>query len=1406
MTGKLSGNIKYLVLSLLAVLVYFSPIFSQTHISGTINKYGRVTGISTDYVVVGNSSEFSQFQAGDTVLLMQMKGVRIYSKEDASYGSSGFSYGKAGMHEFLTVLSVEAGNIIRFRNNIVNTLDLTGDIQIVKVPSYNFAQVDPAGLTSAAWDSTSKTGGVLAAIIGRTLTLNGNIDVTGKGFKGGTITNGLGICANTDLLKWNKFAYSATTDSSGFKGEGLAINADPSASNIPPFYPIYPLYAKGYGRNFNGGGGGNGKFSGGGGGSNYGKGGLGGREIATCSPQSNGGLGGIQITGTGLDGGLFLGGGGGGSTNQAGLPTAGGNGGGIIILICDTLKGNGYKVIAEGATPSVTASGNAGAGGGGGGGSIAIYLQSYTAVPASSALTISASGGKGGNNAGTFGEGGGGGGGFVNTTSILMPGNVIKSVAGGLPGTKSPPGPSTAIVGDPGKNVTTFVPVLNGFLFNSIRSSVTGDQVDSICSNVIPKPITGTTPVGGTLPYSFTWEKSLDLLVWNPISGATGKDYTPTATEPVTFWVRRIVSDASSLIDISKFVKIIVQPAITGNLVGKDTTICYNQNPLNLIPLNSGPSNGNGRYAYQWIQNLDNLNWSSSPNATGTSNLSAFDPPVLSSTTFYQRKITSGRCIDYSATVTITVLPSITGNVTTRPDSVICEGSLFNTLGASAAGGGSGAYLYQWQDSTTSGLWLAAAGTNSNTTYNADTSKFAVTEKRFFRRTVYSGPYNTCQNKSIPILLTRYHKIKNNLIAADNIICSGSVPAGLTGSDPAQGDLTYAYQWQDSTKGIPWATKGTPKSPFLPPALTDTTWYRRIVTSSKCTNTSNIIVIKVHQPVLNNIASLISGPGPDTTICNGSVPNRIKGSTPAGGTDTPGDYAFLWQYSVDNSAYTDIAPATLSSYNPSALTATTWFRRRVISGMCSSVSNSMRVIVLPSITNNVISVTKPAVCYNTVPGPVSGTVLTGGAGGTPTWIWEQSTNGTTWAGAAGTANQQNYAPPALTGKTWYRRVLISGPSDCCIDTSNVITLDIVPLPTGSFTSVTDTTICNGSQVLLKVHLTGASPWKVTYNENTTGVVVNGIGSADYVISRIPSAASSLSVFNYSLAAVEDQNACLATSLTGIRKANVYRVPVANAGPDDAACGPGYTLKAVPSDGTGLWQFPPEVLSSVANDPHSIIKIDSSFTGANVTYTFSWEETNGICKNKDDVSIRFDKRIGSVTAGTGGTIMSFDNMTKVDATPLQPFETGLWSVVTGSGDFDDDAANSTYIKNISLGINTYKWTVTNGKCKVESLVSYEVLIPVIPEGISPDGDLINDSLKISGLDLVNQEIDLTILNGAGSLVFSATNRNGNPWQVWDGKSAKGTELPEGTYYYLLKVYSIRTEHVSQKSGFVILKRN
>jgi len=90
---------------------------------------------------------------------------------------------------------------------------------------------------------------------------------------------------------------------------------------------------------------------------------------------------------------------------------------------------------------------------------------------------------------------------------------------------------------------------------------------------------------------------------------------------------------------------------------------------------------------------------------------------------------------------------------------------------------------------------------------------------------------------------------------------------------------------------------------------------------------------------------------------------------------------------------------------------------------------------------------------------------------------------------------------------------------------------------------------------------------------------------------------------------------------------------------------------------------------------------------------------------------------------------------------------------------------------------------------------------VRQGLSPNGDGINDFLLIDGITAY-PENKLTIVNRSGQLVFEAENYDNNT-KVFDGHSNKtgAMQLP-GTYFYSLDyMVNDMTKH---KAGFIVLK--
>lgn len=363
----------------------------QASLSGTINQYVPVTSLSAcaGWAIVDAPSFI---EAGDTLLLFQMQGAAINAANTAAFGTIE-ALGPAGRYEQVSVTAVN-GDTVQFSKTLLyDDYQPGAGLQLISFPYYEDAVVEGA-LTAAPWDGQS--GGVLA-FRADTLRLLADIDVSGKGFRGGRA--GIDYDGNcTWLINYNDFRFAGQSIRGGEKGEGIA--------GFPGGF------SRGRGPAGNGGGGGNDHNAGGGGGALFSRGGIGGENdnpsFFGCQGRSPGEPGRNIPATTGR---LFMGGGGGAGHDNNEVGTAGGNGGGIALIVANAILGNGNAISANGG--SAATAGGDGAGGGGAGGTILLLVSGE-----STALSCQAVGGAGGhtdnnNQEQCFGPGGGGSGGAV---------------------------------------------------------------------------------------------------------------------------------------------------------------------------------------------------------------------------------------------------------------------------------------------------------------------------------------------------------------------------------------------------------------------------------------------------------------------------------------------------------------------------------------------------------------------------------------------------------------------------------------------------------------------------------------------------------------------------------------------------------------------------------------------------------------------------------------------------------------------------------------------------------------------------------------------------------------------------------------------------------------------------------
>ena len=719
-----------------------------------VNNYARVTSLNNfnsidpdtlqlDSLLDKSSKQL--FFDGDTVLIHQTKGAIFgYPSTDIKKAGTLIDVGATGSFEIHIVKKVDVlnkylilqGNL-HLHPDFINiggykAFNANHILQVVKVFTYRKKRIINKTITSIPWDSISKKGGIVA-IIGDSIKLGGNIDVSGKGFLGADPGNIISTahCSKEDSVKLKAFSFLRNAfDSSGLKGESFIV---------------FDSLPRGRKPARTGGGGGNGYFAGGGGGGNYNSnsgsdnsGGDGGDEGASCgmsTTTNTGGLAGLSnyiVYNNSNNVAALFGGGGGCSIQSATLKaTKGGNGGGIILIMANYLDGNGFSINANGS--SVLDSASSGAGGGGAGGTILLDINKYKNS------IVSAQGGNGGSTIKNLldgSHGGGGGGGLIWYNGVKPDSvNVIRGVRGNPPWWDS----RNAQNGRSGGTITSLRLPLYNFLYNIMPAN------QEVCEADVPMQIKATDPKGG-VNYEYLWQKSVNLSIWDSVGNA--KLFQPPSLMVTTYYRRivRALTNDNNLIttDTSYAVKINVLPKIVNNTIVKDTIEICKGLKFPYVHANNLLSGGNGKFKYKW-QDSSSV-WHSS----GMADSSYYRHPDSIKSIYIRLYVTSGACKSYTPMVKITVWQPISADSIAQSQWVE-KGRMSKPLTSlGSLSGGSSIYTYLWQQSKNGLSWSSASIPNTLIGYT--TPYFDST--RFYRRIVYSGQYNTCKDTSNNLKIT----------------------------------------------------------------------------------------------------------------------------------------------------------------------------------------------------------------------------------------------------------------------------------------------------------------------------------------------------------------------------------------------------------------------------------------------------------------------------------------------------------------------------------------------------------------------------------------------------------------------------------------------------------------------------
>jgi len=506
-----------------------------------------------------------------------------------------------------------------------------------------------------------------------------------------------------------------------------------------------------------------------------------------------------------------------------------------------------------------------------------------------------------------------------------------------------------------------------------------------------------------------------------------------------------LVKSGVCAVGYSSSATLTVDPQAVGGTTYGATTVCQGANTGVITLL------GHSANVFDWISSTDGgLTWSSLGNTT-----SSYSYTNLAQSTLFSAIASSAAGVcpnDTSTTTTISIdIPSVGGAVSIGD--TVCAGNNGGTLNLAGHTGN----ILNWEYSVDNGTsWILLSNTTTSQNYSN------LNQSTYYRANIKNGVCASDLADSV------YIKVDSSAVAG--IISS---PAQLCISN-ANGTLTLGgytgsiVDWQSSSdNGATWVGLTNTTSTNLYAALTDTTYYRAIVTSGVCGNdTSASVMIGID--ALSSVGAISSSDtvcasGNGATLTLGAITGTIQG----------------WEYSADNgNSWIPLANTTASQVY-SNLTSTRMYRAYVQNGVCPVAVADTAIITVDAVVD-AGSITSPAqLCISNANGTLN---LSGYTGSIVDWQ-SSADNGTTWAGLTNTTNTNVYS--ALTDTTYYRAIVSSGV--CGNDTTSNVIISVDQLSVGGSAGINDT-VCaslNGDTLALTAYTGNVVGWEFSTNNGNS---------------------------------------------------------------------------------------------------------------------------------------------------------------------------------------------------------------------------------------------------------------------------------------------------------------------------------